>query len=233
MYNTAGEILCLQGQLMKDLNQTAVEANKLQAQMILTEAQMASSEATSTLRSGLMQANGQAISGALNIIGGAAAITGGCVGIAGNIGEAKDLANINQLHAQNNVIELEEVGGAARPGGMGGAADRDPGLSDERLAFERAKIEKKWDNYAKMSGILQSTSTLMSQGLGSLLQSFYTAEGAVAQADAQRAAATGKAISGIRASIDSVAQGAQSMFGQVANNTSQTLQYVIALSQAH
>ncbi len=80
--------------------------------------------------------------------------------------------------------------------------------------------------------LMQACPTL-TKGIGNLVSAGYTAESAVAQADSQRAAATGKAISGIRSSVDGVVQGAQNMFGQVGNSVAQSLQYVIALSQAH
>lgn len=226
--NVAGDVLVLSRELMIAMNKTAVEGNLLEAKLILTEGQMASSQATCTLKAGYDQATGQAVSGASEIGSGALAVGGSGVDMVSNMKQLDELNKVGTQFQEGRVLNLSRD--PAAPAGVPGA---DPRFSDEKLAFERAKIETKYKSYSTIGQMMLNGFAPIVKGIGSMVQSFYTASGAQAQADAQRADATGKAIAGTRAAVNSVVQGAQNAFGQVGNGIAQSLQYVIALSQAH
>lgn len=231
--NIAGDVLVLSRDLMIAMNKTAVEGNKLEAELIKVEGQMASVQATCTLKAGYDQAKGQAISGGAEIISGTLAVGGSTLDMVSNMRQLSELNNVGQNVAEDVAVNLNRVGADPAAAGRAGAAGRDPGLSDARLDFERAKIKTKYKTYSSIGQMIMQGFSPLVKGIGSMAQSAYTASGAEAQADAQRADAVGKALASMRAAVNSVTQGAQSTFGQLGNGVSQSLQYVIAMSQAH
>ncbi len=226
--NVAGDVLVLSRELMRSMNATAVAGNLLEADMIKTEGQMASAQATRTLKAGYDQANGQFVSAGMEILSGSVAVGGTTVDFVSN---TKQLSDLNAVDKQFK--EGRELIVSRDPAAAAGVPGADAQFSDSRLDFERAKIETKYKTYSNIGQMMMNGFGPIFKGIGGMAQAGYTASGAEAQADAQRADATGKAIASMRAAVNTVVQGAQSTFGQLGNSVAQSLQYVIAMSQAH
>lgn len=166
MNNAAGEVLCVMGRVMQDLIKTGAEGNALQAKLILTEGNMAAAEATCTMKAGLEQAAGQAISGGFDILSGELGMMGGAVDLYQNGKQLSELSALDQQYQEGRAALL------GRPGEEPamGAARADGRMSDGQLEFEQNKINAKWKSYATMSQMFSQSLSTLGHGIGSLIQ---------------------------------------------------------------
>lgn len=252
-----GRLLAMESALLDDLNKGAVRGNQVIRDCISSKASILTNLALATANAGIAESLGQEISGVLGIAGGLASIGGGLAGMRAASGELGDLNEIG------NVEEAAEVGlaRADEPAGIE-MADLGPDRDVARIDLERADQEipdaaaadaeaheaqelpqaarEAAERQAKLNWMGWNMGAQMLQGAGQLTKAFSDLATAPMTALKAREQAAGAILSGVSettsnltGSTESAVQSQQSMFGQVAAMPSQSLQFAVALAQAH
>ncbi len=258
-----GALLRMASNLLSALTDGTNKANGIICNFITNKLNVVDCLVAATTNAGLANSIGQELAGAAGMLGGGLGIVGGGVGVCSALNEFNELRNIGALADDFKVVGQEatiEAGGAvgdpeavemdnmqdivsARGEAAGvdavpianprNADDAVTQLSDEQKAFLQKNIEKKYQTLTTSSQMMMQTLPALMQGFGQLAQSPLTAESAMNQAQSQKAQALSESNSAQMSSTEGVAQGMQSLFGQISNLPSQMVQYRVLLAQAH